>query len=184
VRQRRRVEIAIGWYQDDDSVGHTGILLIIDGHRRFMIDYGKNLRNRAPRDRVVIRKFHPRGNTLKGVFAYLKSDQLREFLTYYCTRYHAKFDMFNHNSRHFVRNVVERLCRQGRTYEHVKDKIKRELVAIIGADMANHAAVLGAAGGAAGGAIGGGPPGAVVGGISGAAVGWFGVKASTSGGNF
>jgi len=76
------------------------------------------------------------------------------------------------------------MCRKGRTYEHIKDKIRRELLKIIGDDNARLGLVAGATGGAATGGAGGSLPGAVVGGVAGGALGWLGAKSSTAGGNF
>jgi len=56
--------------------GHTGIVLILDGHRRFLFDYGKNI-FRAPNNKVVIRKFHPKGTVFKELFANLNRHDLR-----------------------------------------------------------------------------------------------------------
>ena len=121
-------EVEVGWYQDKDLIAHTGLVLIIDGEKKFAVDYGaangKTLGAKVAtaEGKVVIRAYNHAEANFKEVFVTLDREELMEFLDY-CLSYDPDYNMVVQNCRYFLRDVVKRLCIQGKISKSKKDRV-------------------------------------------------------------
>ena len=169
-------EVEVGWYQDKDLIAHTGLVLIIDGEKKFAVDYGaangKTLGAKVAtaEGKVVIRAYNHAEANFKEVFVTLDREELMEFLDY-CLSYDPDYNMVVQNCRYFLRDVVRRLYKQGKISKSKKDRLLKKFTDVVGDDCVK----LGAATGAAAGAF-AGPIGAGVGAVAGAGAAWIGTE--------
>jgi len=169
MRSEYCTQAGIGWYQSTNIIEHSGIVILINGKKKFIIDFETPEADRisaifrTTRGLVTIGYYNDSNSHFRSTLATLNVVELIEFVKF-CMSYEVEhnYNLTTQNCRTFVRNAFQFLNGQGKVLHDDMEGVSTKLDKVIKKDEKKKIGI---------GAVVGGTVGAVVAGPAGAAIG-------------